>query len=73
MTKSQPKKGTQAADDHELLPAVGIEFELQSVLVKYEHAPDELTVFPRNRSEVDVYTTWITASEGSFCDLGEMC
>lgn len=73
MTKSQPEENTQSAGETELLPATGIEFELQSVLVRYQHAPDELTVFPRNRTEGDVYTTWITASEGSYFDLSEMC
>ncbi|WP_336360038.1 DUF7511 domain-containing protein [Haladaptatus sp. ZSTT2] len=73
MTKSQPKENTHAAGEGALLPATGIEFDLQSVLVRYQHAPDELTVFPRDRSEADVYTTWITASEGSYVDLSEMC
>lgn len=46
--------------------------ELEHVTVEYENAPSACTMYPRDCSEADLATRWITAKEGSFVDLSEM-
>ena len=44
--------------------------QLRATIVEYEDAPDECTIFPRDASGVERMTTWISAEEGSYVDLG---
>lgn len=37
-----------------------------SILEEYDDQPDQCTIFPTDRSDVDRTTTWITAEEGSY-------
>ncbi|MFC4357659.1 hypothetical protein ACFO0N_06815 [Halobium salinum] len=46
--------------------------ELVGTVVRYDGAPDECTVYPRDATEAELLTTWITAAESSFVDLEEM-
>jgi hypothetical protein len=43
-----------------------------AVVVTYDDAPDECTVFPVGASEADLLTTWVSATEGSFVALATM-
>lgn len=45
---------------------------LEHVTVEYENAPGACTMYPRDRSDADLTTHWITAEEGSFVDLEAM-
>lgn len=51
--------------------AHGDSITLEHVTVEYENAPGACTVYPRDCSEADLTTRWITAKEGSFVDLEE--
>jgi hypothetical protein len=42
------------------------------VVVSYDDAPDECTVFPVGVDETEIVTTWISAAEGSFVSLVTM-
>lgn len=48
------------------------EFELDHITVENDDAPDECAVFPREATEEELMTAWITAQEGSFVDLESM-
>ena len=43
--------------------------ELEHITVENDEAPDECALFPREASERELLTTWITAQEGSYIDL----
>lgn len=43
---------------------------LRAEIVEYHDAPNECTIFPRGVSEAERMTTWISAKEGSYVDLG---
>jgi hypothetical protein len=43
-----------------------------AVVVSYDDAPDECTVFPVGVDETEIVTTWISAAEGSFVSLVTM-
>ena len=43
---------------------------LRATIVEYENAPDECTIYPSGVSGVERMTTWISAEEGSYVDLG---
>jgi hypothetical protein len=45
---------------------------LLSTVVHYEDAPDECTLYPRDATEAELVTTWLTAREGSFVALEDM-
>lgn len=45
---------------------------LEHVTVENEDAPDACTMYPRECSEAEMATHWITALEGSFVSLEEM-
>ena len=47
-------------------------FELDHITVENEDALDECAVFPREATEDELMTNWITAHEGSFVDLESM-
>ncbi|WP_255170504.1 DUF7511 domain-containing protein [Natrononativus amylolyticus] len=47
-------------------------FELDHITVENDDAPNECAVFPREATEEELMTHWITAHEGSFVDLGAM-
>lgn len=44
---------------------------VEARLVRYDHAPDELTLYPRDVTRGRKPTTWVSAEEGSFVDLQE--
>ncbi|ARS89527.1 DUF7511 domain-containing protein [Natrarchaeobaculum aegyptiacum] len=46
--------------------------ELDVVTVENDDAPDECAIFPRNASEEQLMTTWISAHEDSFVGLDSM-
>lgn len=46
--------------------------ELDHVTVEYENAPSACTLYPRDCSEADLVTHWLTAEEGSFVDLADV-
>lgn len=48
-------------------------FELESVVVEYETRTDRCTVYPRERTEEETLTTWLTADVDAFVSLEEMC
>lgn len=50
----------------------GATMHLRATIVEYEDAPDECTIFPRDVSDVERMTTWISAEEGSYVDLGSI-
>ena len=43
-----------------------------AVIVSYDDAPDECTVFPVGVGETELVTTWVSAAEGSFVSLATM-
>jgi len=45
---------------------------LAAEIVTGNDRPAECTVYPRDASEAERMTRWITAEEGSFVDLDEM-
>jgi len=47
-------------------------FDLESVVVAYESRPDRCTVVPRECSEAERVTTWLSADVGAFVDLGDV-
>ena len=57
--------GTDAVDE----PAA----DLEHVTVENEDAPDACTMYPQSCSDEEMATHWITAHEGSFVVLTEMC
>ena len=44
---------------------------LEARIVRYDHQPDELTIFPREVPRGQRLTTWVSAEEGSFVDLDD--
>jgi hypothetical protein len=46
--------------------------ELQAIVEKYEERPDQCTIFPSNSEGVERMSTWVSAREGSFVDVGTM-
>ncbi|WP_338729378.1 hypothetical protein [Haladaptatus sp. DJG-WS-42] len=44
-----------------------------AIVEGYDDAPDECTIFPLYVDETVQTTTWISAAEGSFVRLREMC
>ena len=48
-------------------------FDLESVVVEYETRTDRCTVYPRERTEEETLTTWLTADVNAFVSLEEMC
>ena len=47
--------------------------ELEHVTVDCEDEPSVCAMYPRGYGDEDVATRWITAHEGSFVSLLEMC
>ncbi|WP_254764885.1 DUF7511 domain-containing protein [Natrinema marinum] len=47
----------------------GDDVALESVVVQYENRPDRCTVVPRECSEAERVTTWLSADVGAFVDL----
>ncbi|WP_254766851.1 DUF7511 domain-containing protein [Salinilacihabitans rarus] len=45
---------------------------IDHVTVENDDAPNECALFPREASEEELLTTWITAHEGSYVDLESM-
>ncbi|MFC6768595.1 DUF7511 domain-containing protein [Natrinema soli] len=45
---------------------------LESIVVRYEDRPDRCTIAPRECSEEDQLTTWISANVRTFVDLADM-
>ena len=45
---------------------------LEATVVTYDDAPDQCTIYPRAAPEEYRTTAWITASEGTYCDILEM-
>lgn len=45
---------------------------LRATIVEYEDAPNECTIYPNGVSEMERMTTWISAEEGSYVDLGSV-
>lgn len=45
---------------------------LEHVTVENENAPDACTMYPRECSESEMATHWVTALEGSFVAVSEM-
>ncbi|WP_408957897.1 hypothetical protein [Natrinema sp. 74] len=45
------------------------EFDLESVVVRYENRANRCTVVPRECSETDLVTTWLSADADAFVDL----
>lgn len=43
--------------------------ELDHVTIELDSAPDECAIFPRDASDEQLLTCWITAQGGSFVDL----
>ncbi len=46
--------------------------ELEHVTVENDDAPDECAIFPRDADGAVLTTTWISARDEGFVDLGEM-
>lgn len=46
--------------------------EFDHVTVEHDDAPDECAIFPREASEDELLTTWISAHDGSFVGLESM-
>lgn len=44
--------------------------QLRATIVEYDDAPDECTIYPRGVSGMERMTTWISAKEESYVDLG---
>lgn len=42
------------------------------VVVPYDDAPDELTIYPTDATDEELLTTWVSAQEDSYVDLSEM-
>ncbi|WP_422656516.1 DUF7511 domain-containing protein [Natronomonas sp.] len=42
---------------------------LESVVVDYDDAPSECTIYPADSDIEERTTAWITAKEGSFCPI----
>ncbi|WP_276274821.1 hypothetical protein [Haladaptatus sp. QDMS2] len=53
--------------------ALDVAEPLCHIVEPYEDEPDECTLFPLNASEEARLTTWISAAEGSFVSVEEMC
>lgn len=45
---------------------------LESIVVRYEDRPDRCTIAPRECSETDQLTTWISANVRAFVDLADV-
>jgi hypothetical protein len=45
---------------------------LESIVVRYEGRPDRCTIAPRECSEADQLTTWISANVRAFVDLADV-
>ncbi|QLK26870.1 hypothetical protein HYG81_04465 [Natrinema zhouii] len=45
---------------------------LESIVVRYEDRPDRCTIAPRECSEIDQLTTWLSADVGAFVELADM-
>ena len=43
--------------------------DLECVVVRYVDAPDEYTVFPRNATDTERITSWMTVTEGGLVHL----
>ncbi|GAB3034435.1 DUF7511 domain-containing protein [Natronobiforma cellulositropha] len=65
---TDPTDGTPAEYESD----TGAEFELESIVVRYETRADRCTVYPRERSEAEVLTAWLTADVDAFVLLEEM-
>ena len=46
--------------------------QLRATIVEYEEAPNECTIYPKGVSGMERMTTWISAKEGSYVDLGSV-
>lgn len=44
---------------------------LESIVVRYEDRPDRCTIAPRECSEADQLTTWLSADVRAFVDLAD--
>jgi hypothetical protein len=53
-------------------PRDGRSFELHSVVVNYENAPDRCTIYPRRKSCRERTEEWISANFDVFVDLAAM-
>lgn len=45
---------------------------LEHVTAEYEDGPDACTMYPRNCTDHEIATHWITAETGSYVDLSDM-
>jgi hypothetical protein len=43
----------------------------EAVVVRYSDAPNECTIYPRDVTQDENTTWWISAREGSFCSLDD--
>lgn len=48
------------------------EIDLESIVVRYENRTDRCTITPRECSDADRLTTWLSADIDAFVDLSEM-
>ncbi|SIR77606.1 DUF7511 domain-containing protein [Natronorubrum thiooxidans] len=46
--------------------------ELDHATIENENAPDECAIFPREATEEELMTQWITAHDGAFVSLETM-
>ncbi|GAB7019161.1 DUF7511 domain-containing protein [Halostagnicola bangensis] len=45
---------------------------LEHVTAEYDDGPSACTMYPRNCTDHEIATHWITAEKGSYVDLSEM-
>lgn len=48
-------------------------WQYAAAIVHYDDASDECTIYPTDVEEWELVTTWISAQEGSYVSLAEMC
>lgn len=58
--------------DHQSIDPEEPTTALDHVTVENDDAPNECAIFPREASEEELMTNWITAHDGSFVDLESM-
>lgn len=54
------------------VPPEPVELEFDHVVVENENAPDECAIFPRDATEAELMTAWISAHDDGFLDLESM-
>ncbi|WP_226479814.1 DUF7511 domain-containing protein [Natrinema amylolyticum] len=48
------------------------ELDLESIIVRYEDRPDRCTITPRECSDSERITTWLSADVGAIVDLADV-